>query len=161
MPYVISQRCIFFNRQDFISDIKIRNSWFFESICYSRDCTTKLRFVLVRYTDVYQLFTQNLAFPCTNDMSQLYVIRYISQRCISSNRQDFVSDVKMRNSWFFESICYSRDCTTKLGFVLVRYTDVYQLFTQNLAFPCTNDMSQLICHTLYHSNAYLLIGRIS
>ena len=70
---------------------------------------------------------------CLNFMS--YVI---SQWYISSNRLDFVSDVKIRNSWFFESICYSRDCTTKLGFVLVQYTDVYQLFTQNLAFPCTN-----------------------
>ena len=39
------------------------------------------------------------------------------------------------------------------GGLLVRYADVYQLFAQNLASPCTNDMSQLICHTLYHSDA--------
>ena len=40
------------------------------------------------------------------------------------------------------------------GGSLVRNADVYQLFAQNLASPSTNDMSQLICHTLYHSNAY-------
>ena len=47
------------------------------------------------------------------------------------------------------------------GGSLVRYADVYQLFAQNLASPSTNDMSQLIRHTLYHSDAYFLIGRIS
>ena len=40
------------------------------------------------------------------------------------------------------------------GGSLVRYADVYQLFAQNLASPSTNDMSQLIRHTLYHSDAY-------
>ena len=43
---------------------------------------------------------------------------------------------------------------------LVRYPDVYQLFAQNLASPSTNDMSQLIRHTLYHSDKCFLIGRI-
>ena len=43
---------------------------------------------------------------------------------------------------------------------LVRYPDVYQLFAQNLASPSTNDMSQLIHHTLYHSDKCFLIGRI-
>ena len=47
------------------------------------------------------------------------------------------------------------------GGLLVRYADVYQLFAQNLASPCTNDMSKLIRHTLYHSDAYFLIGAIS
>ena len=30
----------------------------------------------------------------------------------------------------------------------------FNFFAQNLASPCTNDMSQLIRHTLYHSDAY-------
>ena len=47
------------------------------------------------------------------------------------------------------------------GGLLVRYADVYQLFAQNLASPCTNGMSQLICHMLYHSDVYFIIGRIS
>ena len=40
------------------------------------------------------------------------------------------------------------------GGSLVRYPDVYQLFAQNLASPSTNDMSQLIRHTLYHSDVF-------
>ena len=47
------------------------------------------------------------------------------------------------------------------GGLLVRYADVYQLFAQNLASPCTNDMSQLIRHTLYHTVACFLIGTTS
>ena len=71
--YIISQRCIFFNRQDFVSDVKNEKFMIFLNpfAIFSHDCTTKWRFVLVRCADVYQLFAQNLASPCTNDMSQL------------------------------------------------------------------------------------------
>ena len=32
--YIITQRCIFFNQQDFVSDVKMGNSRFLELICY-------------------------------------------------------------------------------------------------------------------------------
>ena len=152
-----------FNRQDFVSDVKMRNSWFFELICYIQPQLYNkmaVRFGLIHRR--ISTFHTKSSFSMYKWHVSTYMPYVISQQCMVFNRQDFVSDVKMRNSWFLSRFAiFSRDCTTKWWFVLVWYTDIYQLFTQNLASPCTNDMSQLICHTLYHSDVYFLIGRIS
>ena len=100
----------FFNRQDFVSDVKMRISWFLESICHS---SPKLyNKMAVRFGPVCKRIIIILIFRTKSSFSMYkwhfstYTSYVISQRCIFFNRQDFVSNVKIRISWFLESDCY-------------------------------------------------------